>query len=740
MSDRASIGGDISSSAQADYAEVRAAGDQADKVMAGRLGSWGRTIVMLGWTLEVAIFAFLVFLWCGEGGASRPWRWIMLNQLAAQAATLSSVVLQMVVDAQATVCTALVAALMLEARDVGISDIPLFSVLRAVNGGPWSIAGPLASSPRKFFRSWPASLLLLLYISTLAMQFSSTILLTDFRQSSLLEYPAQRRVNTLATTPDLLERPTNASDFLVGAWDVASTTYPPFAEQVVDSPLELEGLSDTGSIKRAFLPFTAQERRKLRQYKGAAVTYESRVACSRPSVKGSLQFNVVSGDYFPRIRGNVTWESEEIFGNFSCSQGATACTRAFDCPVPYIANSSELDSILTNNQPTSLCLFNETDQALGIHTDFSDVFLVLSSEVNYLDWLDFDVSDQTDALGRYNGPSFSQEPTWVSNEWAGYQFGSAAKLNMTVCQNTIMMGFENITAAATADLEEPTLKYNATVHVWETGGILGLMDIGNTASDERGIMKISSTSAYTEDDLDSMLQGSFNYDWLLAQNLARGGIFVEQFNDLILEHVKGGVLTSEGAENYSVYFCSHCYMYGNLTDPHPSFSTLFHAIANKTGSVAPAIQSLLFWMAQTQYYNAFPAFDFGEESTVVYSKTVNIPQHWNGIAAVAGILSLNMICVAIIVRLFLRRTRYSRYGDIWYTIAQVLSPDLRHLLERASQATDKQIKKSLEDAGSEGVDAGLYLLESGRVVALRNNAPFQHMAVDRMKTSLSTKS
>lgn len=48
--------------------------------------------------------------------------------------------------------------------------------------------------------------------------------------------------------------------------------------------------------------------------------------------------------------------------------------------------------------------FNETDQALGIHTKFSDVFLVLSSEDNYLDWLDFNVSDQTDALGGYSRP------------------------------------------------------------------------------------------------------------------------------------------------------------------------------------------------------------------------------------------------------------------------------------------------------------------------------------------------
>ncbi|KUI72581.1 hypothetical protein VM1G_08638 [Cytospora mali] len=715
------------------YAGTKAADDPTGKVQ-GRLGTWGRTVIILGWIIEVVILAFLLFLWNGEGTASGGqrastfWRWIMLNQLASQSATLSAMILQ----------NTLVAALMLEARDVRVSDVPRFSVLRAINGGPLSIAEPLASSPRKFFRSWPAFLILLLYISTLAVQFSSTILVTDFRQTSLLEYSTQRRVNALSTTPDLLESPTNATEYMAQAWEMAPTSFPPFAEQVVESPLELKGLSDTGNIKRAFLPFTTQGRQGLREYQGAAVTYKSRVACSRPTVEGSLQFKLAAGSYFPRIRGNVTWASEEAFANFSCSQGETLCTRAFDCPVPYAVNNSNLTSILSE-QPTSLCLFNETDQTSGLHTTFSDIFLVLNSETNYQDWLDFNVSNQTNTLGRYDGPSFSRGLTLSSDEWVEYGFGPVAKINMTVCQNTIIMGFENITAAATVDLEEPTLNYNSFARVWETGDVLELMNIGSISNTTRGIMKISDTSAYTEADLGSMMQGSFNHDWLSTQIHYGADIFVNQFNHLVLNRIKGGVLNSEGAENYSVYFCSHCYMDGDLTDPHPLLSVIFHAILNKTGSVAPAMQSVLFLMAQNQYYSSFSGFDFGENSTMVYSKTVNIPQEWNGITAVAAIVSLNVSCVAMITWLFMRRTRYSKYGDIWHTVAQILSPDLRHLLERASRATDKQLKKSLEEAGSEDVNAGLYLLESGRVVVLRNNAPFQHMAVDRMKTGSSTK-
>lgn len=69
----------------------------------------------------------------------------------------------------------------------------------------------------------------------------------------------------------------------------------------------------------------------------------------------------------------------------------------------------------------------------------------------------------------------------------------------------ITLGFENITAAATSDLEEPALNHHATARVWETGKILDLMNIGVKSNDAGGIENISSTSAYTEDGLDLMM-------------------------------------------------------------------------------------------------------------------------------------------------------------------------------------------------------------------------------------------
>lgn len=97
-----------------------------------RLGAWASTIVLLGWTLEVAVLAALIFLWAGIGlepggeNASQLSRFITLGDLAPQTVTICAVFLRTVINLQATICTALVAALLLEARAVRMSNIALF--------------------------------------------------------------------------------------------------------------------------------------------------------------------------------------------------------------------------------------------------------------------------------------------------------------------------------------------------------------------------------------------------------------------------------------------------------------------------------------------------------------------------------------------------------------------------------------------------------------------------------------
>lgn len=712
-----------------------------------RLGRWTATILILGWVVESLILAFLLYLWVGSGSRERVnsamafWRWIMLQKYAAQAATLSSLALRGVIDLQATICTALVASLMLESREVVISDVAFFSVVRAVNGGPYDLAEKLAKTPKKFFRSLPAFMLLLLLITALASQLTSTLLLADFRDVPLLGNPISVQTPIIEAQPELLFPPANSTNMVSQAWREAPASYAPFAEIVTEQAETGDDIYDTGNIKRAFLPFNSPQRTSIRQYDGAAITMDSRVSCIRPSIVGALRYVPGRlGAYWPRIVGKASWNSLPSWSNSSCFPGHTKCDSIpFDCAVPFVQNDTNTTWILPK-KPTTLCLFNETDQSVKFQRSFSNVFLALNTAANAADVLNFDVTsgpggtdaDVTAMIANFSGPLYGPsvpEPTG-NGEWSSYEFSPENVLNFTVCQSAFQIDLENITSDSADSTREPTLNFDSSTRSWITEGILRLMGVGIHHDDtSRGILKITNSTKLTDAEIQEMFPSSINFDYL--SSLGIGTVFSNQFIIQMVHNVKGGVLTSQGPQNFSVYFCPSCDLNGEFFDPHPSLSTLFQAALERTGSVAPAYQSIIFWLAQAQYYRALPGFDFGTNSSIVYARTVSIPDSWLGLIGVTVILLVNMICVAVISWMFLHRTRHSIYGDIWHTIAQVVSPDTRHLIDRATRSTDDDVKRTLKEVGSSKMSAGLYRMQSGRVVVLRNNAPFRHAGVDQ---------
>lgn len=693
-----------------------------------RLGAWASTIVLLGWTLEIIVVAALAFLWMGMGPepggekASQLWRLITLGDFAPQAVTVCAVVLRTVINLQATICTALVAALLLEAKNVRMSNVALFSVLRAVNGGPSSITERLVWTPREFLKSLPAFLVLMLYITAIASEFISTILLEDFREIPLMVKPIKHRVNTIMTHPDMLAPSANASQTSM-VWESGPPSYPSFAEEILEAPLDnLQDAADTGLIRRAFIPFTASERQNLHRYQGGAVVWESRVVCTRPQLTGRIEYEPEYGSWWPRLVGTASWLSDKAFSNFTCEQGATRCSnKPFDCALPFHENRTRTTSIM-NKKPTSLCLFNHTDQRKVIGPYFSNIMMILDTSTSYLGWLDFEVNNTTPS-GRYIGEKIPQSTS--KGEWASHEWNSVVKLNATVCQSYMRLDLQNITASSANATREPTLNYDSSKETWETGDILKLVGLGALEPSDRGILTISESSKISEKEFDNMFQGSSNYDYM--SNVTNGIGLVRQYLSFIVTEVKAGVLTSLGPRNYTVYFCTQCPIAGNWTDPHYPVSVLFESVLKTTGSAASAWSSMIFWLAQAEYYIGLPGVDFGGNSTMMYSRPVNIPHKWLGFGIVTGVVLANMSIVASITWLYLKHTKFSIYGDVWHTIAQIISPDTRYLLEKATSSTDRQVDQSLKAAGSEKVDAGLHMLRSGRVVILRNNAPFKHL-------------
>jgi hypothetical protein len=115
------------------------------------LGLIGCIVIVGGSILIVVTMAFLICLWGGNGPlpggkeAHPMWRSIMLNGWITQAVTLSSVIIRIALALQASICTSLVAALILENYGVPLSKVAHFTILRSVNGGPFTLVYLMSS-------------------------------------------------------------------------------------------------------------------------------------------------------------------------------------------------------------------------------------------------------------------------------------------------------------------------------------------------------------------------------------------------------------------------------------------------------------------------------------------------------------------------------------------------------------------------------------------------------------------
>ena len=97
--------------------------------------------------------------------------------------------------------TALSAGLLLETMSTRFEDAPKLSILRAYNNGPYSIVEiallqlwALRRGLLRFLLSFQEALVTLLFIRGIAIQFSSTLLVSDLDDIVIESYPYSQRV------------------------------------------------------------------------------------------------------------------------------------------------------------------------------------------------------------------------------------------------------------------------------------------------------------------------------------------------------------------------------------------------------------------------------------------------------------------------------------------------------------------------------------------------------------------
>lgn len=422
------------------------------------IGIYGLLVLALGALASLASLGFIIFLWVGQGSsqgaidASPSWRAIIIGGWITQATTLAAILIRTAAATQATVCTAMLSALFLERQYVPKSEAPQFSILRTVNDGPLRLA-QLIFKPKQFSRMLciETALVFALVVSTLFLQFTSTILFSDLHESEIAADRASFPVNDYI------------AQHVDGLYSIDVSQLPPtnavFGELPSNrtSDPDSVGFSNAGPLKRAFLPLReAKMRTAIHSYSGNAATLSSNVACMRPNMQSTYygdqqgtNLNPATYD-FGRINGTLHYgESLQKAHSVTSLCDLKGClTSRFQCNLPGGYETHP-------GWRSSLCLVGAVDgywprgSSLEWDSDsqpwsnHSLVYLLFSTNMYTSDW-----------NASHSPRTLEASPATNVGEWKSYEIKQDRFINVTLCFSTFHAELKSVDMVATGEFSQ----------------------------------------------------------------------------------------------------------------------------------------------------------------------------------------------------------------------------------------------------------------------------------------------
>lgn len=233
------------------------------------------SILFVSVIVLIAVFVFLIFLWFSNH-SNHVWMRIILNNWATRSASLSALFIRWVVSAQVVICTSMLAALVLQ-EGVALKQAAAVSSARYSNSGPWDLFWRMSGGWK--WNILTTGLLMALILTTLASQFTSTILLSDILLDTVRGFPTQHNTSTRFVTWERWNSIPVYDDQFVAT----TPSYPIFAEWSAPPNTAIPEIDDTGPMLRALLPIGSTDvRGSLQSFQGPATVIDSRVVCTQP--------------------------------------------------------------------------------------------------------------------------------------------------------------------------------------------------------------------------------------------------------------------------------------------------------------------------------------------------------------------------------------------------------------------------------------------------------------------------
>ncbi|KAI1136912.1 hypothetical protein F5Y05DRAFT_419834 [Hypoxylon sp. FL0543] len=662
------------------------------------LGITGCLIIIGGTVGSLAGLGFLIFLWTAHGSnfeasdAPKAWRTIMLNGWMEQATTLSTLLIRIITASQATVCTAMLASLFLEKRHVRKADVAQFSVMRAVNDGPRKLAELVFTSPRSTFLNIEALLVLALALSGLALQFSSTILFSDFHESTLVAFGSPVQVvnyitqsyNGMYLSHFESEKPINA---IFG--EVSSN---------VSSVPDSKGFSDTGLKQRAFLPFdTPENRTGVRIFQGDTAVMSSRFTCMRPNIHGTV-YSFKYGDATPDLEtfsggqfsGSLDYGSSlrDSHSDSSLCNSQGCFTTEYNCSIPGAADSS-------SSYQSAFCSVGAVggehwlgydsigwDTSDGPWTNRSLITLVYSSNMLATEWSSLQESFD-----------FATNSTSEQGEWIVFQMGPGRFLNVSLCFSIFSIDLQHVNMIAEGPLDEPIGNWSM-LGAWDSSAVRTFLgaDPLHQGHAERSVLTITDMKQPDHNSSDTK-------DGDMVINGTKAQITYGLLGYGLYRDISGGASTHTTWQG-----CLQCIFDGNTV--HPEFAMLVGDTIEATGRAADALQSYTTALALTWYTDFLKTLTGTIEVNIAFTKMVQTAHMCKGagckgLISVASLLGFYLLCVLLTTILFLRHISHSRQGNTWHSVSQLLGDELQEALEEGNDKDDAAMEKWMKKEGKD---------------------------------------
>ncbi|KAJ5259769.1 hypothetical protein N7524_008831 [Penicillium chrysogenum] len=650
-----------------------------------RIGTLGVLILLLGSSVLFIPWILLGLIWresttAISGGVPNTfWMWIVHANWTSRLVTVCTAVTRAIVALQASVITAMVSSIILEKIGTPLFYAPFYSIIRAVSVSPTSLllTKGILAQPKRFLSRLVSTLVIVEVLVTVASQFLSTILISDFMDGSFINSNNLTQIGAFSPLGSIQ----------TVWWRVppaSSWTFGELAESFSQGP----NFHDTGHTYRAFVPFKDEvQRTSLRSFKGPAEVMDHRVVCVPPS--------------FVDLRLNTTFPPR-LFGQMTLGDGSYPMLQnmerqrpiKFTCALPFPPENTtygmsslcyprlaqftiELEDPLVRISPEDR-IANQTGIAWN-NPLASSMLIVL------------DILDGEGMMAR-NLQNLSRPyivpPIHKDGPWSTRMNGSnTAALRVSSCFTNLISKTFTVDMASSGQNWEPGLAWDRNTSSFDTESVrrqLGASLKPDSLSD-RAVLALNPKSEWKdfgmgidaiEDDYDA-----FNTYFHFTNTFL--GLFPPAQQALAppdFPAANPGILLSKANT-------------ADTSTADQSHTDLFKDVLHDTNSPALALQALITRGTQAAYYEHLMREDPTASALTAFSSTALIPVRWGGFVAGVSIIVAHFIILAVITVLFVIYTRNSMIGNSWQAVAQVVSEDILPVLDQACKEDDEKVEK-----------------------------------------------